>query len=140
VDPVPDPLLLRKSGSVGNRTREPSVSRQAGRPLYHRGGCYIYKPFIPQEDDACAGDEPTGESVCTEAQCRQAASRILASMNWRADPCRDFYNFACGGWSTGTDVRRQNMSNGFRQKPELSFNTLQKHVDLEIQSEWRINS
>jgi hypothetical protein len=23
VDPVPDPLLLRKSGSAGNRTRDP---------------------------------------------------------------------------------------------------------------------
>jgi hypothetical protein len=26
VDPVPDPLLLRKSGSAGNRTRQHNVS------------------------------------------------------------------------------------------------------------------
>jgi hypothetical protein len=38
VDPVPDPLLLRKSGSAGNRTRTPgSVSRNSW-PLDHRGG------------------------------------------------------------------------------------------------------
>jgi hypothetical protein len=30
VDPVPDPLLLRKSGSVGNRTQTPgSVARNS---------------------------------------------------------------------------------------------------------------
>jgi hypothetical protein len=30
VDPVPDPLLLRKSGSAGNRTRDPGT--QTTRP------------------------------------------------------------------------------------------------------------
>jgi hypothetical protein len=29
VDPVPDPLLLRKSGSSGNRTQIPSVARNS---------------------------------------------------------------------------------------------------------------
>jgi hypothetical protein len=28
VDPVPDPLLLRKSGSAGNRTRDPQICSQ----------------------------------------------------------------------------------------------------------------
>jgi hypothetical protein len=32
VDPVPDPLLLRKSGSAGNRTRDPWVCSQKPRP------------------------------------------------------------------------------------------------------------
>jgi hypothetical protein len=96
--------------------------------------------FIAQDDEACAGDEPTDEFVCKAGQCRQAASRILASMNLRTDPCRDFYKFACGGWSSGSDGRRQNMSSGFGQKPELSFNTLQKHVDQQIQRESCVKS
>jgi hypothetical protein len=79
------------------------------------------------------------EFVCKSVQCRQAAGRILASMNWRTDPCRDFYTFACGGWSAGTDGRH-NTSSGFGQKPELSFNTLQKHVDHEIQRKSRVKS
>ena len=38
MDPVPDPLLLRKSGSVGNRTRDLSICSQKLWPLDHRGG------------------------------------------------------------------------------------------------------
>jgi hypothetical protein len=38
VDSVPDPLLLRKSGSEGNRTQiSGSVARNSG-PLDHRDG------------------------------------------------------------------------------------------------------
>jgi hypothetical protein len=38
VDPVPEPLLLRKSGSAGNRNRDLWFSNQEVRPLNHRGG------------------------------------------------------------------------------------------------------
>jgi hypothetical protein len=38
VDPVPDPLLLRKSGSSGNRTRDLRICSQEVWPLDHRGG------------------------------------------------------------------------------------------------------
>jgi hypothetical protein len=38
VDPVPDPLLLSKSGRVGNRTRDLWISSQKLWPLDHRGG------------------------------------------------------------------------------------------------------
>ena len=42
VDPVPDPLLLRKSGSAGNRTRDLYICSQKLWPLDHRGG--LIKP------------------------------------------------------------------------------------------------
>jgi hypothetical protein len=38
VDPVPDPLLLRKSGSAGTRTRDLWVCSQELGPLDHRDG------------------------------------------------------------------------------------------------------
>jgi hypothetical protein len=38
VDPVPDPLLLRKSGSTGNRSRDLWICSQELWPLDHRGG------------------------------------------------------------------------------------------------------
>jgi hypothetical protein len=37
MDPVPDPLLLRKSGRAGNRTRDLWISSQKLWPLDHRG-------------------------------------------------------------------------------------------------------
>ena len=40
--PVPDPLLLRKSGSAGNRTRDLCICSQKLWPLDHRGGHYAY--------------------------------------------------------------------------------------------------
>jgi hypothetical protein len=38
VDPLPDPLLGRESGSAGNRTRDLWVCTQEVWPLDHRGG------------------------------------------------------------------------------------------------------
>ena len=44
VDLVPDPLLLRKSGSAGNRTRDLCICSQKLWPLDHRGGVTLYNP------------------------------------------------------------------------------------------------
>jgi hypothetical protein len=44
VDPVPDPLLLRKSGSAKNRTRTPGSL--ATRPQ-RRSVIYLWQPFYP---------------------------------------------------------------------------------------------
>ena len=41
VDPVPDPLLLKKSGSAGNRTRDLCICSQKLWPLDHRGGLHF---------------------------------------------------------------------------------------------------
>jgi hypothetical protein len=38
VDTIPDPLLLRKPGSAGNRTRDLWICRQELWPLHHGGG------------------------------------------------------------------------------------------------------
>jgi hypothetical protein len=40
-DPVPDPLLLRKSGRAGNRTPDLWICSQKLWPLDHRGGQWI---------------------------------------------------------------------------------------------------
>jgi hypothetical protein len=48
VDPVPDPLLLRKSGSAENQTRNLWIYSQELWPLDHRCGMFTYE-IIMQE-------------------------------------------------------------------------------------------
>merc|ERR1711963_949862 len=36
--------------------------------------------------------------VCLTPECAVAAASIIQSMDIEADPCEDFYRFACGGW------------------------------------------
>jgi hypothetical protein len=55
VDPVPDPLLLIKSGSAGNRTRDLWICSQELRPRGHRGG--------PSGSAAWNSDHETTEAI-----------------------------------------------------------------------------
>ena len=53
------------------------------------------------------------DQYCLTKECVTAAADILNRMNSSADPCHDFYNFACGGYIENTvipdDKARQSM-------------------------------
>ncbi|XP_063227769.1 neprilysin-4-like [Bacillus rossius redtenbacheri] len=36
--------------------------------------------------------------TCLSEDCVRSAARVLESVDKEADPCHDFYQFACGGW------------------------------------------
>merc|ERR550519_762231 len=38
------------------------------------------------------------QDVCVTPECAIAASNIIQTMDINADPCDDFFRFACGGW------------------------------------------
>jgi len=38
------------------------------------------------------------DDVCLTPECAIAAANIIENMDITADPCDDFYRFACGGW------------------------------------------
>ncbi|XP_006016519.1 neprilysin isoform X1 [Alligator sinensis] len=38
------------------------------------------------------------DSVCKTSDCIKSAARIIENMDTTAEPCKDFYQYACGGW------------------------------------------
>ena len=44
------------------------------------------------------------DKYCFSKECVTAAADILRRMNSSADPCHDFYNFACGGYIENTVI------------------------------------
>lgn len=59
--------------------------------------------FLP--DDSClyADGNTAGETAmlgpeCGAAVCEEAAERVLAALDTRADPCTDFRRYSCGRW------------------------------------------
>lgn len=39
------------------------------------------------------------DNLCKSKDCLRAASNLLQSMDFTADPCDDFYKFTCGNWA-----------------------------------------
>ncbi len=43
-------------------------------------------------------DDDDGEQTCESGTCEELAAVVGARMNANADPCEDFFEFACGGF------------------------------------------
>ena len=43
-------------------------------------------------------------NACSTAACKAAVSNILDAIDCTANPCTDFYQFACGGWKAGHQI------------------------------------
>jgi hypothetical protein len=106
VDHVPDPLLLRKCGSAGNRTRTSGCSQELWR-LYHRGGRLLEQMHVWMK-------LPSKEVV-------------ISSMHWGDRDCvsvsRDTLTLMYYGWLTsGSLIRHVNTDYHFKH-----FEALKQH-------------
>ena len=54
-------------------------------------------------DRLVKGDDKGGQ-YCMSTGCVQTAAAILSNMDFGVDPCRDFYQFACGGFIKKTSI------------------------------------
>ncbi|KOC59438.1 Endothelin-converting enzyme 2 [Habropoda laboriosa] len=70
------------------------------------------------QDEACIRERDGPDGICDSKVCEEASKRIVAFMKKGVDPCKDFYQFACGG------IRDQQP-----YQPSSSFNMLQARVD-----------
>jgi hypothetical protein len=52
----------------------------------------------------------SGKEYCKSTQCVQAASSIMAAMDPDVHPCKDFFQYACGGW-----VRQNPIPKGYHK-------------------------
>uniref|UniRef100_A0A182REY2 Neprilysin, neutral endopeptidase 1 n=1 Tax=Anopheles funestus TaxID=62324 RepID=A0A182REY2_ANOFN len=71
---------------------------------------YLIGRYRQLDGKACGGDpfapgcSVTDESrrdsnICLTDECVRTASSLLAAMDRTADPCKDFFQFACGTWN-----------------------------------------
>ncbi|CAG5095794.1 Similar to nep-1: Neprilysin-1 (Caenorhabditis elegans), partial [Cotesia congregata] len=58
------------------------------------------------------------EQVCMSGQCKQLSSKILSYINHSANPCDDFYEYACGGMESDPEINNVDLSMQLMHHPE----------------------
>ena len=83
----------------------------------------------------CFAHISEGTKQCGSRECKKIANQMRNSLDMSADPCEDFYQFACGNWKSKNP--RPDNQNSWNQFTKLSDkilaaakNILKRFADL----------
>lgn len=101
--------------------------RGSSSPVRGEGGRDSGAGEGPAEKGAVSrsSSSKTTEGVCTSKSCVAVAKKIRDALNASADPCEDFYNFACGGWQKSHNIPAS-------ENEITSFTVLSKEIEYAI--------
>ncbi|ODM93310.1 Neprilysin-1 [Orchesella cincta] len=59
---------------------------------------------------SCISSEHNNATICLTPQCFRRAGLIMESLDYKVDPCKNFYQFACGNWFKNNPVPEDKQS------------------------------
>ncbi|KAJ7382376.1 hypothetical protein OS493_035437 [Desmophyllum pertusum] len=87
----------------------------------------VEKSKVDDTTSSKPGSKNCGQVYCGTSACLHASLDALKQLNQSADPCTDFYEYACGGWENENALEAGKTSvTGFSLVREKSYNVLKE--------------